>query len=131
MKQKNTKSIEGLKASLGHLINAKESVEIALFNSLYHRNMQVLMINEQGKTMRFDKTSFVELIETRLNEGDIQENSTAQFNHAEVNGDTGHIAITRQVNLTGTQSRLALSIDFIWEEERWQIIREVIFSQHI
>ena len=129
--QQQMKNIEGLKESLNHLIHAEKAVDIQLFDNLYHVDMKVLMVNEDGSKMIFDKAAFMQLIEGRLKEGNIQENSSAQFNHVEVSGNLGHIAITRKVNLTGHQNKLVLSIDFVWEDNRWQITREVIFSQTI
>lgn len=129
--QKSKKTEEGLKAALSHLIQAEKSTEIQLFDTLYHKEMQVLMVNVNGEKMLFDKAAFMQLIEARLKEGNIQENSEAQFNHVEIKGDKGHIAITRKINLTGTQNKLMLSIDFVWEDDRWQITREVIFSMPI
>ena len=38
-----------------------------------------------------------------------------------------HVIISRKNNLSGRDQILLLSIDLIFEDNRWQVIREVIF----
>jgi len=38
------------------------------------------------------------------------------------------IGVKRRVSLTEKKSELTVILDFIWEDNRWQLIRENIFS---
>ncbi|TGV01317.1 hypothetical protein [Flavivirga rizhaonensis] len=77
----------------------------------------------------FRKDAFKKLIASKLEGEERTKNTWAKFIHTEVNGDTGHIVVKRRVNLTDKTSELTVILDFVWEDNRWQIIRENILSQ--
>ncbi len=76
-----------------------------------------------------DKEAFKDLFKSKKEQGAPPLNTWAEFNHIEVIQDKGHVIVTRKVNLTGEERKLVLSIDLVWEANRWQVVREVIFSQ--
>ncbi|MGQ7845184.1 hypothetical protein ACUNV4_11955 [Granulosicoccus sp. 3-233] len=53
----------------------------------------------------------------------------AQYHLVEADDTRGHILISRRNNVTGRRQLLTLSIDFVLEDDRWQISREVIMSR--
>ncbi|WP_303318409.1 hypothetical protein Q4Q34_10070 [Flavivirga abyssicola] len=126
MKQENRSEI-GLKQAIESLIEAGTSFDTDKLELIYHKNLQVIMINVEGQKTISDKESFKNLFDTKRKNGDPPLNTWAKFNHLEVNDNFGHVIVTRKVNLTGEESTIILSIDLVWEANRWQVTREVIF----
>lgn len=129
MTKKEIKHEEGLKQTIQNLIEVATTFDIEQLELIYHKNLQVIMIDQNGQKMISDKEAFKNLFETKLKNGDAPLNTWAEFNHIETDGDKGHVIVTRKVNLTGKEQKIVLSIDLVWEDNRWQVTREVIVTQ--
>lgn len=128
MKLQDEKTVSGLKKALYRLIEPDENFGLETLDSIYHNDMLVIMIDEEDTKNEFRKEEFKKLIASKL-EGEQRTNNTwAKFIHLEVNNDKGHIVVKRKINLTDKQKEITVILDFVWEENRWQIIREVIFT---
>ncbi|MDO6820716.1 hypothetical protein [Zobellia sp. 1_MG-2023] len=119
----------GVKETIENLIKTATSFDVNKLESIYHDNIQVIMIDPLGQKTISDKQTFMNLFKSKRDNGDAPLNTWAEFNHIEHNGNKGHVVLKRKVNLTGMEQKIALSIDLIWEENRWQVTREVIFAQ--
>ncbi len=125
----NNQFIDESKATIESLIGAGTTFDINQLELIYHNDLQVIMIDEEGQKMIADKATFKNLFETKKKNGDPPLNTWAEYNHIEATADKAHVIVTRKVNLTGEERKLTLSIDLVKEANRWQVIREVIFSQ--
>lgn len=123
------KSEQQIKETIENLIQAGTRYDINQLELIYHKSLQVIMINETGDKMISNKQDFKDLFQSKLNNGDAPLNTWALFNHIDVQENKGHVIITRKVNLTGKEQKLILSIDLIKEENRWQVTREIIVTQ--
>ncbi|MCK8520429.1 hypothetical protein M0D21_02555 [Aquimarina sp. D1M17] len=123
------KTENGLKQTVENLIKAGTTYDLKQLESIYHQNLKVIMIDEKGQKILSNKESFKALFQTKLKNGDAPLNDWAEFNHIEQTENKGLVIVTRKVNLTGVEKEIVLSIDLIWEENRWQVTREVIFTQ--
>lgn len=124
-------SNEGLKRTIENLILAGTSFDIEHLDHIYHKDLKVIMVDEMGQKSISDKENFKNLFKLKKENNDEPLNTWAMFNHIEVKDHLGHVVVTRKVNLTGEEKKLILSIDLVWENEKWQVTREVIFSQAI
>ncbi|SEL08711.1 SnoaL-like domain-containing protein [Aquimarina amphilecti] len=125
----NTQTKQGIKKTIESLIETATTFDIEKLDSIYHDNMQVIMIDASGQTMISNKQTFKDLFQSKLDNGDEPLNTWAEFYHIESNQNNGHAILKRKVNLTGVEQKIALSIDLIWEDNRWQVTREVIFTE--
>ncbi|OJJ23127.1 hypothetical protein BKI52_01890 [marine bacterium AO1-C] len=123
------RTTQGVQQTIRNLIEAGTSFDVAQLDVIYHKDLQVLMIDEKGEKMMADKDAFKNLFKAKKEQGESPLNTWAEFNHIETNGNKGHVIVTRKVNLTGEERKLVLSIDLVWEANRWQVTREVIFSR--
>lgn len=122
------KSEIGIKNTIESLIKTATNFNIDKLESIYHNNLKIIMIDAVGQKMISNKQRFINLFQFKRDNGDAPLNTWAEFNHIEHNGNNGHVILKRKVNLTGVEQKIALSIDLVWEENRWQVIREVIFT---
>lgn len=125
-KQEN--SISSVKQTIESLIKAGTSFDINELEIIYHNQLEVLFIDSSGNVSTSNKETFKALFQSKKNNNDAPLNSWAHFNHISVNNNKAHVIITRKVNLTDKEDTLTLSIDLTWEQTRWQVKREVIFT---
>lgn len=119
----------GIRETIESLIKIATNFDVDKLKSIYYNNIKVIMIDALGRKTISDKQTFIDLFKSKRDNGDAPLNTWAEFNHIEHNGNKGLVILKRKVNLTGVEEKIALSIDLIWEENRWQITREVIFTQ--
>ena len=132
MTHKDIKTEEGLEASLQRLITPDKDFGRDDLQEIYHEDMNVIIIDDKGSKNEFRKPTFMDLIGGKIdNREEHKSNNWAKFHHINIEGDNGHVIVERKLNLTGTKTKLLVNIDFIWQDERWQITREVIYSQEI
>ena len=124
-----TKDIAGLKATIEALITAGTNFDIQMLDKLYHKTLKVVMISEEGEKLVADKIAFMDVFRSKLENKEPKLNTWADIHHLDVNNKNGHAVLSRKVNLTGQEQTLFLSIDFIWNNDYWQVTREIIFSK--
>ncbi len=122
-------STAAVKQTILDLIQAGTTFDIAALDRIYHNDMQVVSIDLEGNLNIANKDAFKGLFEMKLKAGDPPLQTWAEFNHIEVKDHTAHVLISRKVNLTGEDQFLVLSIDLVYESDRWQVTREVIFAR--
>ncbi len=123
------KSEAGVRATIDALMEAGVTANTADLDQIYHRDMQIVMIDPKGTASRFDKPAFMAMLNETVSGTDPDDHRWAQYNSVEAEGNHGHVAITRKVPLGGDNMILNLSIDLIFEDCRWQVTREVIFAR--
>lgn len=128
----NDKTEAGVRATIEALIEAGTSISLDKLDSLYHKNMQIIMLDsESGEINRFDKPSFILMLEGMMANKNSVDNQWANFHTVDADGDKGHVLITRKVPMGDSRKELLLSIDLLHESDRWQVTREVIHVQSI
>lgn len=118
-----------IKETIEQLIKAGTTFDVEKLENIYHKELEVIMIDEKGETMFADKEAFKSLFQTKQDNAEAPLNNWAVFHHIKANNRSGHVLISRKVKLTDEERKLVLSIDLIHENNRWQVTREVIFSQ--
>lgn len=123
-----TQTREGIKETINNLIKVATSFSIKSLETIYHESLQVIMFTSSGEKIISNKEDFKALFKEKKDNGDDPLNTWAAFKHIEHKEEKGHVIINRKVNLTGIEENIVLSIDLIWEDARWQVTREVIFT---
>lgn len=115
-----------VKQTIKQLIEAGTTFDIATLDLIYHKDLKVIMIAQDGEKTLSDKEAFKSLFQQKLKNGDIPLNTWAKFHHIETHKHKALVIVSRKVNLIGIEQKLMLSIDLVYEENRWQVTREVI-----
>jgi hypothetical protein len=111
------------------LIAAGTSFDIDQLERIYHDDLQVLMIDDDGNVNEANKMAFKEMFQSKLDTGDPPLNTWAKFSHIEADALKAHVLVMRKVKLMEDEQNLTLSIDLVHEDNRWQVTREVIFAR--
>lgn len=128
MSSQNNYVVE-VKQSIEQLIQAGTSFDVSALERIYHDDLQVIMIDDQGEVTNADKAAFKNLFQSKRDNGEASLNTWAKFNRIDANESSGHVLITRKVKLIDKNQKLILSIDLVRNNGHWQVIREVIFAQ--
>ncbi len=128
MKHQDEQTEKGLIKAINRLIKPDKNFSLATLDSIYHDDMIVIMIDQNDNKNILKKDEFMTLIASKLEGEERTKNTWAKFIHTEVNQNNGHIVVKRRVNLTEKNNELTVILDFLWEEDHWQITREVIFT---
>lgn len=117
-----------IKETLDNLIHSASTAHLEILETLYHDDMSIQMFDENTELHQMGKQDFIAFLKLSLKDGNAP-STWAKYHLVEANDTNGRILISRRINLGGGNEReITLSIDFIYESDRWQITREVIFS---
>jgi hypothetical protein len=118
-----------VRATIDALINAGTTSDLSALDQIYHDSMKIHMIDTDNNLMQHDKSSYIAMLKGMVAGNDGQSNTWSEYHSVEAKGDHGHVLITRKVDLGGADRILVLSIDLLFDDDRWQVTREVIFSR--
>ncbi len=122
-----TTRADDVKQTINDLIQTATNYDVEALERIYHDDMKVVMIDTQHNVNTADKAAFKGLFASKGAAGDPPMNTWAKFHRIDVDGDNAHILLSRKNDLNGQDMDLILSIDLVHEDDRWQVIREVIF----
>lgn len=122
-------SEKALKQAIENVIKVGTTFDIEQLEYIYHENVQVIMVGQNGLNGILDKQSIKAMFQAKKDNGDSPLNNSVEFNLIQANGDSGHVIVTRKVNLTGVEQRLVFSIDLIKKGDSWLVTREVVVAQ--
>jgi hypothetical protein len=125
----NHANAAAIKETLDGLILGVSGHSFEVLDNLYHRDMQTYLLLNDGTLMRNDKPGFMEFI--KHNMGALQDdNPWVQYHLVEADDTHGHIVVSRKNGATGRYQLISLSIDFVLDDGRWQIRREIIMTRN-
>ncbi|WP_299726521.1 hypothetical protein [uncultured Tateyamaria sp.] len=117
-----------VKEALDGLIHGVSGHSFEVLDALYHQDMQTYVLLNDNTLIRNDKTGFMEFI--RGNMGALKDDSPwVKYHLVEADDTHGHIVISRKNDATGRYQLISLSIDFVFEDGRWQIAREIVMTR--
>lgn len=122
-----SKAEETVKQAVEELIQTATSFDIDVLERIYHDDLKVIMIDTGDNVNVADKAGFKGLFKSKKDAGDPPMNTWAKFHKIDVDGNNAHVLLSRRNDLSGEEQILILSIDLVFEDNRWQVTREVIF----
>ena len=121
------KAEETVKKAVEELIQTATNYDVDVLERIYHDDLKVIMIDTGDNVNVADKVGFKGLFKSKKDAGDPPMNTWAKFHKIDVDGNNAHVLLSRRNDLNGEEQILILSIDLVFEDNRWQVTREVIF----
>ncbi|RKR07984.1 hypothetical protein CLV91_2749 [Maribacter vaceletii] len=118
---------EKIEQVIDDLIQTATTYDISKLDNIYHDKLKVVMIDIDDNVNIADKETFKNIFKSKKEAGDPPMNTWAKYHKIDVDGTNAHVLLSRKNNLSGVNQILTLSIDLLFEDNRWQVIREVIF----
>lgn len=125
----NDAKATAIRETIEALIDAGTTGDVDALNLIYHDTMQTYMIDTENTLMHNDKPAFIAMMKDMAESSGGKPNKWAEYNLITADGDQGHVLITRKVAFGDDDRILVLSIDLLFEDDRWQVTREVIFNR--
>lgn len=116
-----------VRQAIDDLIQTATSYDVDVLDRIYHDDLHVIMIDTELKLNTANKDAFKGLFASKRDAGDPPMNTWAKYHSIDVSGDAAHVLLSRKNDLSGVNMDLTLSINLVHEDDRWQVMREVIF----
>lgn len=117
----------GVKLAIDELIQSATNYDVDVLERIYHDRLEVIMVDTDDNVSTANKTAFKALFQQKLDTGDPPMNTWAKYHRIEVQHNKANVLLSRKNDLSGQNMILILSIDLTFEDDRWQVLREVIF----
>lgn len=127
MNELENKAQVAVKQAVDELIQTATSYDVDVLERIYHDKLQVIMVDTDDNVKTADKAAFKGLFKSKKEAGDPPMNTWANYHHIHADDDNAHVLLSRKNDLSGTNMILILSMDLVHEDNRWQVLREVIF----
>ena len=128
--KENTNAI-AVRETIERLIEHGSHFHVDDLERIYHKDLKVIMIDERGDVTVADRAENMALFRSKRDSGVDPLSTWAEFNYVEAGETTGHVLVTRKMKLGDRPEKLVLSIDLVRENDRWQVIREVVFVRPV
>ncbi|WP_444937543.1 hypothetical protein [Microbulbifer sp. JMSA002] len=122
-------TVKEIEEFIDYLVQAGVHCRVDELESAYHRNMQVYMLDDSDQLTLADKSAFIDLFKRKRDAGELPLNSWTKIHHVAANNSSALVIFSRKNNLAGQERKLRLGIDLVYEDGRWQVIREIIFLE--
>ena len=125
---KATHTNEAIRAAMDHLIDRATNFDVDALETIYHKDFHTTLVNPDSSVNTFSKEEFITHFRKQAEEGKTQLNTYAEWHDFHVLGDTAVCVLTRKHSgMNGEEMLLLCNIEFRFEDNRWQVIREQIF----
>lgn len=123
------RTTEALRAKVQDLMTYGTSANMEELEKIYHKDIVVMDLNIDGRLVTLNKREFMAMLQDAFAGKTPEDHMWSKIHSLTVNGDHGHVLISRKIPVGGPNMHIELSIDFIFEDDRWQVTREVNFSR--
>ncbi|WP_231189561.1 nuclear transport factor 2 family protein [Haladaptatus sp. DYF46] len=127
-KNQNT---EEVRQTIERLIENGSQYNVDELDRIYHDDLTIVKIDEVGEVTAIDKAENMALFREKRDSGAEPLSTEAEFNYASGGSDTGHVIVTRKMQLQSRLEKSVFSIHLVQEDGRWQVIQETAFVQPI
>ncbi|MTI12218.1 nuclear transport factor 2 family protein [Sansalvadorimonas verongulae] len=129
-KLKGTRTVEGVRAAMDHLIDRATHYDVDALESIYHKDFHTTLVLPDGTVKAYNKKQFITIFRKQAEEGKVQLNTWADWHDFHVLGNSAVSVLTRKHSgMTGEEMLLLCNIELRFEDGRWQVLREQIYLQ--
>ncbi|WP_133060561.1 nuclear transport factor 2 family protein [Parendozoicomonas haliclonae] len=123
-----THTTDAVKAFMEHLIDRATSYDVEALETIYHNDLHIVIVEMDNSVKVSNKREFITFFSALAAEGREKMNDWTQWHHIHVNGNDAVAVLTRKNDVAGDDTKIRCSIDLVFEDGRWQVIREEIFQ---
>ena len=124
----STHTKEAIRAAMDHLIDRATQFDVDALETIYHKDFHTTLVAPDGEVTTYDKQGFITHFRKQAEEGKTQLNSWAEWHDFHVLGDSAVCVLTRKHSgMSGEEMKLLCNIEWRFESDRWQVLREQIF----
>lgn len=125
---KSTHTIEYVREQMQNLINRATSYDVSALETIYHDDLHIMILDLDNNVKTSNKREFINYFSSLAAEGREPMNTWCDWHHIHIHGDEAVVVLSRKNDVAGDNTKIKCSIDWLFEDGRWQIIREEIFQ---
>ena len=147
---KSTHTIEYVREQMQNLINRATSYDVSALETIYHDDLHIMILDLDNNVKTSNKREFINYFSSLAAEGREPMNTWCDWHHIHIHGDEAVVVLSHDVagdntkihihgdeavvvlsrknDVAGDNTKIKCSIDWLFEDGRWQIIREEIFQ---
>ncbi len=123
------KTQAALRNTIEELMDAGVKADLPRLQNIYHDGLKIMFLSIDGQLMEVDKHGCLGMLAQTFEGKDPSLYMWSKFHTVTVSGDRGHVLISRKLPIGGPLMMIDLSIDLVFEDDRWQVMREVNFGR--
>lgn len=118
-----------IRAAMDHLIDRATRFDTDALEAIYHDDFHTTLVMPDGTVSTFNKAGFIEHFRRQAERGRTRLNPWAVWHDIHVLGNSAVCVLTRRHDgmTEGGEMYLYCSIEWRFEDGRWQVLREQIF----
>lgn len=121
---------EDIRAAMDHLIDRATRFDVDALETIYHREFHTTLVLHDDTVVTYDKPGFIAHFRRQKEEGAAALSTWAKWHDFHVRGDTAVCVLTRRHSgMSGAEQKLLCNIEWLYEDGRWQVLREQIFAR--
>ncbi|NRD74806.1 DUF4440 domain-containing protein [Shewanella sp. VB17] len=129
---KVTHTKKAIRAAMDNLIDRATNFDVEALETIYHKDFHTTLVMPDSTVMTYNKDEFKAHFAKQAKESNAKLNPWADWHDFHVLGDTAVCVLSRiHSGMNGEEMKLLCNIEFRFEDERWQVIREQIFLRQL
>lgn len=117
-----------IRAAMDHLIDRATHFDTAALYSIYHDDFHTTLVMPDSQVQTYDKQAFIDHFEEQAKQNPTPLNPWADWHDFHILGDSAVCVLSRiHSGMNGEEMKLLCNIEWRFEDNRWQILREQIF----
>ncbi len=130
--KKPTHTNEAIRSAMDHLIDRATHFDVQALETIYHKDFHTTLVMPDSSVMTYNKEEFITHFSKQAKEGKTPLNTWADWHDFHVLGDTAVCVLSRKHSgMNGEEMKLLCNIEFRFESNQWQVLREQVFLRPI
>jgi len=125
---KATHTNQAIRSAMDQLIDRASNFDVEALKTIYHKDFHTTLVMPDNTVNIFNKEEFIAHFKKQGQDASAPLSKWAQWHDFHVLGDTAVCVLSRKHSgMNGEDVKLLCNIEFRFEDNRWQVLREQIF----
>ena len=120
---------EEVKKTVENLIENGTSYNVEKLKDIYDDSLKIVKIDERGNVEVITKQETLDFFASKRAAGDEPLSKETLWNYVEANENTGHVIVTRRMQIKDRPEKSVFSLHLERKNGRWVVVRETAFVQ--
>lgn len=121
-------TVQDIRTAMDNLIDRATNFDVDALETIYHKDFHTTLVMPDSSVATYTKEEFINHFRKQAEEGTTQLNTWADWHDFHVLGDSGVSVLSRKHSgMNGEEMKLLCNIEWRFEDDRWQVLREAIF----
>jgi hypothetical protein len=124
-----TEEHEQVRQVVEELIENGSNYRVDILDRIYHPRLKIVKIDENGNVAAISRSENMAFFERQKESQAAPLSTQAELKYVDADSMTGHVIVTRHMDIDGRPEKSVFSILLTKNSGRWQVIHETAFVQ--